>query len=90
MVRSLAGYRNIAESLEINKITSPKRLSLFETRFSSFMWVNKKVEEAWKTAVSGVEVGWDDDLAKIGALGVREEHVDLFCVTSGRHHRQDQ
>ncbi|OIW34217.1 hypothetical protein CONLIGDRAFT_667383 [Coniochaeta ligniaria NRRL 30616] len=45
-------------------------------------WLSKEAEEAWKTAIPGVEISWDDDLRGIGAIEAKEEHVDLVHICS--------
>lgn len=43
-------------------------------------WLSKEAEEAWKTAIPGVEISWDDELRDIGAIEAKEEHVDLVHI----------
>lgn len=49
-------------------------------------WLSKEAEEAWKTAIPGVELSWDDGLRDIGAIEAKEEHVDLvhICIIKWR------
>jgi hypothetical protein len=51
------------------------------------MWLSKEAEERSKSAIPGVEMGWDDELREIGAIDTKEEHVDLVYVTHGRSHK---
>ncbi|KAL2130091.1 hypothetical protein VTI74DRAFT_6912 [Chaetomium olivicolor] len=51
-------------------------------------WLSKEAEEAFKTAIPGVKMDWDDELRKIGALEAKEEHIDLFRIGLGLHPRR--
>jgi hypothetical protein len=51
------------------------------------MWLSKEAEEKAKGATPGVELVWDDDLRGIGAIEVKEEHVDLVPIARGRSHK---
>ena len=46
-------------------------------------WQSKEAEEAYRTAIPGVEMDSGDELCKIGAIEAKEEHVGLFRIGLG-------
>jgi hypothetical protein len=53
-------------------------------------WLSKEAEEAYRTAIPGVKMDWDDELCKIGAIEAKEEHVGLFRIGLGLQRRPER
>ncbi|KAM7214051.1 hypothetical protein V8F06_010560 [Rhypophila decipiens] len=48
-------------------------------------WLSSEAEQEWRTWIPGVVPDWQKELSEIGAVGAKEEHVDLVYVARFTH-----